>query len=78
MICNDRKSFPNAAGGLRVLQPPQQVQGRAPEIWHLKVQNTAEKLNFMVQFLSKEKIIHLKFQVEAENSSKAYFAFVHN
>ena len=34
------------------LQAPHQVQGRAPEIWHLKVQNTAEKLNFVVQFPS--------------------------
>ena len=24
--------------------------GRAPQIWHLKVQNTTQKLNFVVQF----------------------------
>ena len=41
-ICNDCKSFPN--GGLGALPPG------AQEIWHLKIQNTAKKLNFVVQF----------------------------
>ena len=54
-ICNDRRSLPYAAGGQRHCKPPvgpwqSPGGGRALQIWYLKVQNTAQKLNFVVQF----------------------------
>ena len=61
-ICNDRRFFPYAAGGLGGAKPPPAGLGQrfgggpgakplgAPEIWHFKVQNTTQKLNSVVQF----------------------------
>ena len=63
-ICNDRRFFPYPAeglgGGALNLPPagPGQRSDGCPgakplgalEIWHFKVQNTAQKLNFVVQF----------------------------
>ena len=65
-ICSGRRFFSYAAGGLGPLNLLQKVQGRglvgvqgakplgAPGIWYFKVQNTAQKLNFVVQFLCKK------------------------
>ena len=58
MICNDGRFFPYAAGG------PRTKPLGAPEIWHLKVQNTAHKTQLggsvsLYKMNLKEKIIHL-------------------
>ena len=66
----------------------------APEIWHLKVQNTAQKVQLcgsvsLYKMNLKEEITHLMFQTRPitrlhkysqveVENSKVYFAFVHN
>ena len=90
-ICNDRRFFPyeqRSGGG------PRTKPIGAPEIWHLKVQNTAQKTQLcgsvsLYKMNLKEKIIHLIFQTRPitrlhkysqveVENSTVYFAFVHN
>ena len=85
-------ALPPAGPGQRSGGGPRTKPFGAPEIWHLKVQNTAQKtqllwLSYLVQNEFKRKDLmfqtrpitrlHKYSQVEVENS-KVYFAFVHN
>ena len=85
---------PSAGPGQRSGGGPKTEPLGAPEISHLKVQNTAQKIQLcgsvsLYKMNLKEKIIHLMFQTRQitrlhkysqveVENSKVYFAFVHN